>query len=185
MKLRLFPSIVIFLSSYSPLALILIVKDFDLNSYPFKHPYFAFGVLIIAILSVVALFFVIKNIKSGFHIKIEKISNCSNELINYTIPYIVSFLGLDLSRLHDIAAFSIFMILLCLLTIKTQSLFINPILAVWGYGLYDIQFTENNVLKNGIFLSKHDLSIGKSYRIQKLSKFMYIITGIIEEGQNE
>jgi len=185
MKLRLWASIIIFFSSYSPLALILMVKDFDPVIIHFKHPQFSMAVFILAITSVLLLFIVLKNIKSGFHIKIERVSNCSNELINYTIPYIVSFLGLDLGKWQDIFAFAIFMILLCLLTIKTQSLFINPILAILGYGLYDTQFTENNISKNSIFLSNQELKVGESYTIQKLTKFMCIITGKIKEGQGE
>ncbi|NUO07358.1 MAG: hypothetical protein HUU08_01565 [Candidatus Brocadia sp.] len=181
MKLRWWPSIIIFFSSYSPLALILIVKDFNLEICYFKHPYFSFGILCFSILSVVLLFIIMRNIKGGFHIKIEKISNCSNELINYTIPYIVSFLGFNLGSWQEIFALFIFMILLCILTIKTQSLFINPILAILGYGLYDVQFKENNISKDGIFLSRQDLIAGELYTFQKISKFMYIITGIVKK----
>ena len=181
MKLRWGPSIIIFLSSYAPLAILLTIKDFNLESRYFAHPMFSFGILALAALSVLLLFIVIKSIKGGFHIKIERVGNCSNELINYTIPYIVSFLGINLGSIQDIIAFSVFMSLLCILTIKTQSLFVNPILAILGYGLYDVQFKENEILKNGIFLSRQDLIVGELYKIKKESKFLYIVTGTVKK----
>ena len=132
------------MSSYAPLAILLTIKDFNLESRYFAHPMFSFGILALAALSVL-------------------------------------FLGINLGSIQDIIAFSVFMSLLCILTIKTQSLFVNPILAILGYGLYDVQFKENEILKNGIFLSRQDLIVGELYKIKKESKFLYIVTGTVKK----
>lgn len=184
MKLRIWTSIILFFSSYSPLALIIIVKDYDFGLHKFKHEYTVLGIGIFVVLSLLLLLIVMKNIRGGFYIRIDKISNCSNELINYTIPYIVSFLNMDIGNLNDVIPFLILICLLCLLTIKTQSVFVNPILALWGYGLYDVEFKESNVSKYGIFLSKEALVTGKAYTIQGISKFMYLVTAAIVKEES-
>ena len=52
----------------------------------------------------------------------------------------------------------------------------NPILAIWKYGLYNVQFEENGRLKHGIILTKKELVIDESVEIQKISRFLYLVT---------
>lgn len=163
-----------FISAYSPLALILAVKDFDLKRIWFLNPTTSITILIIGAISIFVLNIVINDSTSGHRIKVDKISNKSNTLINYTIPYMISFFGFDMGKTTDLVAFILFMCLLCLLTIRTQTIFINPILAMKGYGLFDVTYTENEKTKEGIFLTKVPLVINKHFLIQKVSNFTYL-----------
>ena len=174
MQTRLWASIIIFISSYSPMFLIFAIRDYENKS--FKHPEIIWFSLIISIISIIFLYFVMRQISSGFTIKIKNISNRSSELVNYTVPYIVSFTSIDLGKTQDIISFLIFMILMCVLTILTKNHFINPILTFFGYGLYEIDFEEGETLKNSIFLSKIDIKKNEIYRMQKISKYLFIIT---------
>jgi hypothetical protein len=187
MKMRLWTSIIFFLSSYTPLAVILVIKDFDFKCRHFINIFSTIIIIGISLFSLLMLFFVIKNINGGYLIKIDKVKNNSSELINYIIPYIIPYIftifGVNLGDLGDIISFSFLMILICFLTIRTQNLFINPILALFGYGLYDVEYNENNINKNGIFLSKLDLDSGQNYTIQKITKFMYMVTKKFELGE--
>jgi hypothetical protein len=91
MKTRLFTSITIFVSSYSPLAVILLIKDFNLAKRWFDHPRTCLIVVIVAISSLILLLVVLKLIMDGgFSVSVKKLSNRSNELVNYTIPYMIS-----------------------------------------------------------------------------------------------
>ena len=175
MKTKILPSIIIFISAYSPLALILAIKDFNKQTLYFDNPKTIFCILIVAIISVVFLFIIMKLFTYGQEIKILNVSNRSSELVNYTIPYMISFFGFDMHKVADLISFIIFMALLCLLTLKTQSIFINPILAVIGYGHYDIEYEENGILKEAIFLSKIKLKKKSRYRIDKLTDYTFII----------
>jgi hypothetical protein len=177
MKTRLFISITIFVSSYSPLAVILLVKDFNLTKQWFDHPLTCLVVVIVALASLVVLLIVLKLvITGGFSVTVQRVSNRSNELVNYTIPYMISFFGFNLGSWQDLASFGWFMALMCFLTIRTQSLFISPVLALMGFGLYDVEYKEGDTTKQGIFLSRRELQIGKSCQIKKASYFLYFVT---------
>lgn len=86
MKLRLWAAAVIFVSSYSPLGIILCIKDFAPDQLKLRHPIPSGIILLVALLSVVILLMAMKNIRHGNLVKIERVSNQSGELVNYTIP---------------------------------------------------------------------------------------------------
>jgi hypothetical protein len=176
MDTRLFTSIVIFVSSYSPLAIILLIKDFNTATHWFDHPRTCVIALIVAVVSVLVLIIVVAMLRGGgFPVTVRRISNRSNELVNYTIPYMISFFAFNLGSWQDLASFGWFMALMCFLTIRTQSLFINPILAFMGFGLYDVEYEENAVSKQGIFLSRRELTIGQQCQIARVSYFLYFV----------
>lgn len=181
----LWVSVVIFFSAYSPLALIFVIKDFNFTTSKLEHPHVSFLILGLALLSVLLLWIVTRTIKKGFYITVEEAENRSNELLNYALPYIVSFLEIDLDKPQDVIAFCFFMLLLCFLSIKTKIIFLNPVLALFGYRLLNVKFRENNIPKKGNFLSKQELSIGKPYKIRKLTDFLYIVTEVIEQKEVE
>lgn len=176
MKTRFWASIVVFVSAYSPLALILAIKDFDSKTMWFESPITIICILSIGLFSVAVLHIIVKESTYGQDITVLRVTNKSNALINYSIPYMISFFGFNFDNWGEIASFIIFMSLLCFLSIKTQSIFINPILAAKNYGLYDVQFDDNGQQKEAIFLSNMKLKIGERYLVDRLSDFTFIVT---------
>lgn len=181
MRPRILTSIIIFISSYSPLGLILVIKDDDVPRVALRHPVTDTIILAVSALSVVILLVAMSQIKDGFPVLIKRVVNRSNELVNYTIPYMISFFGFDVGKWQDMLSFGIFMGLMGLLTIRTQSLFINPILASVGYGLYDAEFQEGVDRREGILLSRLELRIDREYKIRRVSYFLYLVTGTTKE----
>jgi hypothetical protein len=181
MKPRLWASFTIFVSAYAPLALLFGVRDFDEQAKWFKHPSLVFGGLAFAVVSVVLLLWVFAKLQGQFTVRVTKLELRSNDLMNYSIPYVISFFSVDFGKWQDASAFGLFMALLFVLTLKTQSLFINPVLAVTGYGLFDVEFEESGKGKSGIFLTKLELKPGTTYRLERLSQFLFIATAKVEE----
>lgn len=191
-KTKLLPSIAIFISGYTPLFLIMVIKDISqVNWYKFEFerelfiPYWVeFGntgivilLLLLSVFSLALLTFVLKNVtRNSFDINIKKAKSRSSEVVNYTIPYMISFVAFDLSKWQDILSLFLFLSVLCLLSIRSQSVFINPILAMLGYGLYDCKYNESGNEKECVMLSKHDLLAGESERYEKLNNYMGIIS---------
>jgi hypothetical protein len=157
--------------------LILAVKDFDFKeTYRLQHPLAVYIMLGLSILSVVILFLILKLIKRGnMPVKIKSVRNRSIDLINYTIPYILSFFGFDLSKWEDVISLAIFMTIMLVLTITSRFLFLNPILAFAGYGLYDIDYEFNGETKTISVLSKIELKTGEQVYIKSLTRFLYLI----------
>lgn len=178
MKPKIFTAILLFMSAYSPLFLILAIKDFDFEqNINFKHPISIYTLLGITIISVILLFLTVRKINKGnMPITIKSVKNRSIDLINYTIPYIVSFFGFDLSKTEDIISLFIFLLLMLLLTIKSKSVFMNPILLLAGYNLYDLDYEFDGKLYSTIVISKYDMRANETYYIRSLTRFLYFIT---------
>lgn len=177
MKPKLLTAILLFISAYSPLFLILAVKDFDFyESYRFAHP-IGIGILLsLSILSVILLFITVKKIKRGSMIvTVKAVRNRSIDLINYTIPYIVSFFGFNLSKIEDVLALTIFLSLLLLMTLKSKSVFMNPILLIAGYNLYDLDYEYDGKTHSTIVISKFDMKTNERYYIRSLTRFLYFV----------
>lgn len=187
MKPKPLTSVLLSVSAYSPLFLILVVKDFDFYySYTFNHP---MGILVLAsisIISILLLFITIKSIKRGnMPVTIVSVKNRSIDLINYTIPYIVSFFGFDLAKIEDVISLSIFLLLLLFLTIKSKSVFMNPILLLAGYNLYDLEYSYDGKIHSKIAISKHEIKSGERFYIRSLTRFLYFITETENEERSE
>jgi hypothetical protein len=157
--------------------LILAVKDFDFEKdFTLKHPLAVYILIAISAISIIIIFLIVKYIPKGnMPVKIDKVNNRSVDLINYTIPYILSFFGFDLSKWEDIISLSIFLIIMLVLTITSRSLFLNPILAFAGYGLYDIDYEFNGSVKSTSVLSRYELRKGEIYFIKGLTRFLYLV----------
>jgi MFS family permease len=181
MKPRVFTLFILFISAFSPLFIIIAVKDFDFCKNIFKHKTFIIIMLSIVVFSIIMLFFIISTFKKGDEITINKIENRSTDIINYTIPYLLSFISMDLSSPSDLISIGIFLTILMVLTITSKSIFINPILAIVGYGLYDVSYSYNKNVYSKIVLSKKELKICEKYHYCRLNQFMGIITEVVDE----
>jgi len=156
------------------------ILGFSQINYPvdivFNNSSVVWGLTIVAALSLLLLWYVLKNITSDpFVITITKAKSRSSEVVNYTIPYMISFVAFDLSKGQDLLSLIIFMGILCLLSIRSQSIFINPILAALGYGLYDCVYEENGKEKECVMLSPKDLITNDIVKYKKLNNYMGII----------
>ncbi|MGR5062008.1 hypothetical protein [Photobacterium sp. DNB22_13_2] len=197
-KTRLVSSIAIFISGYTPLFLIMIIKDIKsffwyekildtpiLFVSKIKFPYWinfsnkdvVFTLIGLSVVSLILLRYVLKNItKDPFDITINSAKCRSSEVVNYTIPYMISFVAFDLSKWQDIFSLVLFLSVLCLLSIRSQSVFINPILAAMGYGLYDCSYKEGDENKECVMLSTKDLLANTEEKFVKLNNYMGIIS---------
>ena len=175
MKPKLFTSIILFLSAYSPLLLIFAVKDFNFELNWFNHPIASSSLLLISVSSIFILYTIIDEIKVGsMAVKIKAVNNRSLDVINYTIPYLFCAFDIDLNQIADIITIVIFLIILFILTLSSKSIFINPILALQGYAFYDVKYEFDSVEFDSVFISKEDLKKDEVYYVRSLSRFLYI-----------
>lgn len=174
MKPRFWVTLLMFISSYSPLVVILAARDFNFKTMAWGSPLVVFPALGVAMTSCIMLWLVIHQFRGGELAKVVAVENRSVELLNYTIPYLISFLPLAIDKANEMAAFSLFMLLMFWLTYKTDNLYINPVLTFFGYGLYrltvDISGSsyEVNVLARNLPKKEERLFL------EKISPFLYI-----------
>lgn len=177
MRPKLLTAILLFISAYSPLAVMIAVRDVDFERlHWFKNPVAMYILLGVTAFSIGILFLVLHLIKPGdMHVKIISAKNKSVDIIGYTVPYMVAFFGIDLSKYEDLISLAIFLIVLLLLTIASKAIFLNPILVIAGYSLYDIEYEFNGKTYSNIVISHFDLHNGDLFNIRSLTRFLYFV----------
>jgi hypothetical protein len=178
MKLRFLPSFLMFISSYFPLALIFIIKDLDDVTFHPRHPISAAIIAALVLFACAIVLIAARKIESGVSVKITKISNKSGDMFTYTIPYMISFYNFNLGDWKTLLSLSVFMTLMFALAYRTKNIFINPVLALAGYGLYDCQFKDGSREIQGLLISKHEFQLGDTCIVERFSNFLYFVSSV-------
>lgn len=160
MKMRLLPALILFLGSYFPLSLILVVQD--IKEVSWKEPICniaaistchlpelansgrALSLLVICALSLLLLIVMMKGLSAYSNLKVVDSKSVPNDLINYVFPYVVSFMGLDLGAEGKFYGFLLFILLMFVITYRSGQILMNPLLLVAGWQLYEL-----NILTEG------------------------------------
>lgn len=158
MQPRVFVAALIFLASYFPLALILALQDLDLTilrqpicrdwahlsvscAVPLNHPSIAIVPLVVCLLCMLVTVTILSRVKPRSPIVIKSAKHVPADLMNYTLPYIVTFMSLDFSDLAQLVGFATFLAWLFVITLRSGQLLMNPVLTVFGWQLYEVNFT--------------------------------------------
>lgn len=176
LRLRPWVSLLLFLSAYAPLLLILVIKDYDpnqLNLLP-RHPVLCAVLMLLAVSSCVAVLRAVQDVQSGLTVEIAKASNKSGEMFGYTIPYMLSFLRIDLGDWQTLISLFIFLAMLFVVAYRTQTVFVNPVLALAGYMLIDCTFKRGSSETQALVITRVPLKIGESYVFERLSHYLYV-----------
>lgn len=178
MKPKTFTAIILFISAYSPLFFILGIKDFDFEeSLQFANPVAA-GILFgLCILSNALIFVFVKQFNKGTLVaKVTGVKSRSQDIVNYTIPYIFCAFDIDFSKMEHIITIALFLLILLILMVKSQTAFLNPMLALYNYQFYDVEYTADGKSDSSIIISNLDLKIGSRYYMKALTRFIYLIS---------
>jgi hypothetical protein len=174
-KLRPLVSIVLFLSAYSPLMVILAIKDLNFSSPVFFHSPTSSGILIfVAIGSSFITLLTVRSVDNGLPVVVTKAANKSGDMFGYTIPYMLSFMRVDLGDWQTLLSLMLFLSVLFIMAYRTQTVFINPILAIAGYMLIDCTFKRDNKEIQAMVVTREPISIGDSIKLDQLSHYLYI-----------
>lgn len=168
LRLRPLVSVLLFLSAYSPLMIILIIKDIDTaESWLFRTPILSGILFLIAIGSSFITLRTVKSIDEGLPVTITKAANKSGDMFGYTIPYMLSFIKVDLSDWQTALGLSVFLCVLFIMAYRTQTVFINPALAISGFMLIDCTFKRGNEEIQAMVITRRPISIGTSCQLER------------------
>jgi hypothetical protein len=173
MQFQVIPGLLIFLGSYLPLAIILAIQDVPSSWWakpvctwsravdsgcefnPFEHPGLALSFLAITAAAVALSRASLRKISFPFVVNVKCAKATPNEIINYTFPYVVSFMGLTYSDTQKLLGFAVFLLWMFAITFKSGQILMNPLLLVLKWRLYEATIEINGVerdvrvLKNG------------------------------------
>jgi hypothetical protein len=153
MQFRLISAMVLFVGSYFPLALILLVQDVPKKflDAPFcgvlssssctfeilEHPRYALGCALISGVALIITQWVIRRVKLRFKAKVVEVKSIPNDLINYVFPYVVSFMGLSFEDSGKMLGFVVFLGVLFAITYRSGQIVMNPFLFIFGWKIYE------------------------------------------------
>jgi hypothetical protein len=187
----------IFLGSYLPLSLILLAQNFDYASVtrpfcwnwtadcvmPFRNPTFALGIFFGCIVCFAITLAILAMVTPKREIIVRQAKYIPADLMNYVLPYVVSFMSIDYQETGKFIGLLIFLAWMFWITFKSGQIIFNPLLIVFGWRLYDISynFPGDNTEHSSFALSKVLISPLERYRQTAIQDVMIIKTPVDSE----
>jgi len=125
--------VALFLSSYSPLFLILAL----LNS----GDTIVSGVFyVIAATSIITLYLFMRSYRdtTPSTIKIKSVSSRDSDVMSYIVSYLLPFLGISFKEVSNAISFVIFITVIGIIYVSSNMVFVNPVLNLRGYHMLEI-----------------------------------------------
>lgn len=147
----------LFFSSYLPLYVIIAVQTRTV-SYDFiffETPMYSIGTygisfvsiifLVFGIITLAFLFLVVrfKRAENGQPKPVRKPEERNGLIITYILVHVVPFAFIDYSSLLNFLAFAFLFLSIGIIQVRSRYLYVNPILSLWKYDMYEIEDTEN------------------------------------------
>lgn len=168
--LRTVSKLLLFLTSYSPLFVCIIVRQLYYNR-SFLHfvgfdkidilcllQKFGLSIFLGFLLVFVTLLTIIfiKNLRSisknGNNVTVKSISNKNAESIGYIATYIIPFLFQSFDKFGDIIPLLILLIIIYRIYVTSSLLLVNPVLNC-KYSLFEMEYEEKGDIKQGLMIS--------------------------------
>jgi hypothetical protein len=170
-NLKVMAQFVLFVTSYLPLFILVIVRQIYENHSFMNFSGFNFEAIVLffqkfglsVILMSVSLFgllgcsLIFKNLEkdatNGDNVTILNVNNKNSESIGYIATYIIPFLFQNFSDWYEFFAFSFVMFVIYRIYINSNLILINPILS-FKYSIFEIEYKlQNGKTKNGLIIS--------------------------------
>ncbi|PKN82947.1 MAG: hypothetical protein CVU47_01250 [Chloroflexi bacterium HGW-Chloroflexi-9] len=132
---RLWVSYLLFLSSYAPLLLLLALRTYERPSLALVFA--TAGLLSIAVL---AIYLHVIRRAASIPLPIERMTDRTGDIAGYLTAYLFQFLLVS-GNLDDIDLLSLLLmfVLLAVISVRAHFLYVNPILSVLGYRLFEVE----------------------------------------------
>lgn len=158
MQLRKTSAFALYVGSYLPLSLVLLAQDIpavfltmpfcrpvDITNancgLPLMHPWWSLGMVTVCALCLGITLLTLTSIGTPRRIKVAEVKHVPADLINYVIPYIVSFMGLDYGSPTRLLGFAVLFLWLFWISYRSGQIAMNPVLIVFGWRLFELKYS--------------------------------------------
>ena len=184
MQIRASVALIIYLASYLPLSIILLCQDFDFsalqrplcighNSFhtdctlPVRHAALAFSAVGICLLALFVALGTLTLAHAKQRIIVVDARHKPADLMNYVLPYVVAFMGIDYKDPAKMVGFAVFFGWIFLVTYCSGQAILNPALTVFGWRLFEVTYRfegGSDTAYTGIMLARITPEAGQVYR---------------------
>jgi len=101
-------------------------------------------IILIIVISVLPtlIYFRVRNY-TGNYVKIDRVENVNRISLEYFAIYIIPFLTIDLVKISDMVSLVILFAVMCFMYVKSDLLYMNPMLNLIGFNIYKVASDEN------------------------------------------
>lgn len=158
--------LILFLSSYSPLFVIVGL----LTSGPNLDVGIAFYLL--AFLSGAGLVLFLKAVQryTPHEILVAKTSTKDSELTGYVVTYLLPFLAFSTSNWTLLVSLGVLFAVIAILYVQSGMIHINPLLSILGYHLFDVETQEGKV--SALISRRIYVRTGSALKVVSLSDYI-------------
>jgi hypothetical protein len=107
--------------------------------------------------------------------KITRIRNSGIEYLSYLATYIIPFIGLKFNTWNNLLATSLLFTVIGFIYTKTNLLYANPTLALFGYYIFHATFEDG---EERVVISKGKLKKNNFYKYKEICDDLYFIKPI-------
>ncbi|HIS88786.1 TPA: hypothetical protein IAA87_05140 [Candidatus Avigastranaerophilus faecigallinarum] len=177
---------ILFFIAYYPLFLILLIQHsklidrifaWDFTNFRFieLNDVFLWGIILgLIIFAIITIFLKFQNNTNTIQYKVLSIKDISHETLNYILTYLIVFLSLDMNSPKMILSIILLLFIIGLIYINSNMLYVNPILQLLGYSIYELTVTRHNI--------DDECRIIAISKIGKIKKNEYIDISLVNEG---
>lgn len=189
----MFRKIILFISSYIPLYVLMIIKnilerttdkgrflDLSNRNFIFFDEINDYALFILVILCIGSFLYLKSKIKNTSGVKNYKVisveDETSNYYFNYISIYLLSCLGLTLNSIVDVFVFCFLMIIVGIIYISNNMTYMNPTLNLLGYKVYNANLQSMSTLEefNSIVIAEKSVIIRADERVRGTGKQDFI-----------
>lgn len=197
----MFRKIILFISSYIPLYLLMIIKNIlerttnggkflSLTNRKFIffdeiNDYALVALMILCIVSFMYLKIKINNTDGNKYYKVISVQNeTSNYYFNYISVYLLSCLGLTLNNIVDVFVLLFLMVIVGYIYISNRMTYINPTLNLLGYKVYSTKLKQESASNaktfKSIIIAPKDIDVKENIVIKATGKqdFIFVKSSI-------
>lgn len=177
---------ILFFIAYYPLFLILLIQNsklidriFSCNFVNFKfvelNDPFLWGISLgVIIFITIIIFLKFQANTNTIQYKVLSVKDISHETLNYILTYLIAFLSLDINSPKTILSIIILLFIIGVIYINSNMLYVNPILQLLGYSIYELSTTR--------YGTNEEYKIIAISEIGKIKKCKYIDISLVNEG---
>lgn len=188
--------IILFISSYIPLYLLMILKNivgrctdrgrlldirYKIRNMVLFDEINDWAILFIGVLTILSFLYLRKKIRStrgDVYYKVIKVSDeTSSNYFNYISVYLLSCLGLSLNNIVDIFVFTFLMGIVGYIYISNDMIYLNPTLNMMKYKVYSVtlysEATDEEL--NSIVIARRTIKVEEGKQIRGTRKYEIIV----------
>jgi hypothetical protein len=164
----------LFGNSYTPFFLILLFRDLKTAGgwhWPlFRSPGLSWTLVGVVLVSNIVLLavLILSGQSAGRQVgEIESISSKASDSLQYILTYIIPFLSFQPST--DLVPLIILLVVIGVLYVSSNLLYVNPMLSLFGYGVYDVTLKIHGERQSRIILTRRHHGIGDAISFDLLT----------------